>query len=397
MLSLSEKIRNIEESQTLALTAKAKRMRESGVDVVSLTAGEPDFPTPRHIKDAAIRAIEADFTKYTNSAGTPDLIDAIIRKFTHDNNLHFGRHQIVVSAGAKQSIFNVLQAICNRGDEVIFFSPFWVSYPEMVKLADAVPVAIATDIRNGFKPEIGKLRNAITGKTKALILNSPNNPSGIVFTRGELEEIGRLVRETNIFVISDEIYEKVIYNGHAHVSIGSIKSLRDHVITVNGVSKTFSMTGWRIGYAGGPQHVMEAAARVQSQVTSNANSIAQKATVAALTGPTSDIDLMVKEFKQRRDFVYGKLSSINGVQVMLPGGAFYFLFDVSGFYGRKFQGHIIANSTDMGTYLLEHHHVATVPGVAFGDDNCLRISYACSVQDLDKGLERISRGLESLT
>ena len=396
MLTLSNKIRNIEESQTLALTAKAKRMKDSGLDVVSLTAGEPDFPTPQHIKEAAVKAIEANFTKYTANCGTPDLVDAIVRKFSHDNNLHFGHNQIVVSCGAKQSIYNTLQAICNKGDEVVFFSPYWVSYPEMVKLADATPVIVPTTIANGFKPDVNKLREAITPRTKALIINSPSNPSGVVLTQSELEEIAAIVHEKHIFVISDEIYEKVMYDGNRHFSIGSIKAIRDNVITVNGVSKAFSMTGWRIGYAGGPLAVMEAGAKVQSQVTSNANSIAQKATVAALTGGTADVHAMVDEFKKRRDFVFSRLTAIRNVTVTQPGGAFYFLFDMSKFYGRRFNKQIIKNSADMGTYLLDHHHVAGVPGVAFGDDACMRISYACSMTELEKGMSRIKTGLEAL-
>lgn len=397
MLTLSNKIRNIEESQTLALTAKAKRMKDSGIDVVSLTAGEPDFPTPRHVKEAAIKAIEANFTKYTSNAGISELLDGIIRKFSNDNDLHFERDQIIVSAGAKQSIYNVLQAICNKGDEVVFFSPYWVSYPEMVKLADAKPVIVPTSIENKFKPDLHKLRQAINAKTKALILNSPNNPSGVVFTRSELEDMAQIVREANIFVISDEIYEKVMYDGNKHFSIGSIKSIRENVITVNGVSKAFSMTGWRIGYAGGPLAVMEAAARVQSQVTSNANSIAQKAAVAALNGGVSELESMVEEFKKRRDFAYEKLSAIRNIAVTRPGGAFYFLFDVSRFYGKKNNGQLVKNSAEMGTYLLDHHHVGSVPGIAFGDDRCLRISYACSMTELERGMERIKRGLEALS
>ncbi|MBX2991180.1 MAG: pyridoxal phosphate-dependent aminotransferase [Bacteroidetes bacterium] len=397
MLVLSDKIKHIEESQTLALSGKAKRMKDSGIDVVSLTAGEPDFPTPRHIKDAAITAIENNFTKYTQNAGSPDLIDAIVRKFTHENNLFFGHNQILVSAGAKQSIFNVLQAICNKGDEVLFFSPYWVSYPEIVKLADAIPVPVPTSIANNFKPDIEQLRKAITPKTKALIINSPNNPSGVVFSQDDMESIGSIVKDANIFVIADEIYEKVVYDSNRHFSIGSIKSLRDNAITVNGVSKAFSMTGWRVGYAGGPAAVIEAAAKVQTQVTSNANSIAQKATVTALTVPTPDLQTMVSAFKERRDVVYKHLSAMTDVRVALPGGAFYFFFDVSKLYGRKFQNHVMRNSADMGTYLLDHHHVATVPGVAFGDDSCLRISYACSLPELEKGLERIKTGFEMLS
>jgi aspartate aminotransferase len=397
MRKLSEKVRSIEESQTLALAAKAKRMRELGVDVVSLTAGEPDFPTPRHIKDAAIEAIEADFTKYTATSGIPDLIEAVIAKFARENDLHFDPRQVVVSHGAKQSICNVLQAICNKGDEVVFFSPYWVSYPEMVKLADATPVIVPTYAGDGFRPDIQKLRRAITGKTKALILNSPNNPSGVVFTQHEYEQIAEIVHKTGIYVISDEIYEKVVYDGNTHFSIGSIKSTRENVITVNGVSKAFAMTGWRIGYAGGPGDVMEAAGRVQSQVTSNPNSIAQKAALAGLRGLDTDVRRMVDEFKRRRDFVHEKLAAIADVRTTLPGGAFYFFFDVSRFFGRGINALRIRNSADLGAYLLDHHHVATVPGVAFGDDSSLRISYACSMTELEIGLQRIREGVESLT
>lgn len=397
MLSLSKKIRSIEESQTLAITAKAKQMKDSGLDVVSLTAGEPDFPTPQLVKDAAIRAIEANYTKYTPNNGMPELIRAIVRKFSRDNNLHFEPNQILVSTGAKQSIFNTLQAICNQGDEVIFFSPYWVSYPEMVKLADATPVIVPTSTRKKFAPDLALLREAISTNTKAIILNSPSNPSGVVYSQRDFEAIADIVYEKSIYVISDEIYEKVIYDGHKHFSIGSIEAIRDQVITVNGVSKAFSMTGWRLGYAGGPAAVMHAAAKVQSQVTSNANSIAQRAALAGLEGPDTDVNTMVEEFKQRRNFVYEKLCAIPNVNAPLPEGAFYFLFDVSAHYGKTFQSQHVRDSASMGTYLLDQHLVGTVPGVAFGDDNCLRISYACSMTELEKGLKRIKAGLEALT
>jgi aspartate aminotransferase len=395
--TLSTKIRNVEESQTLAIGAKAKRMKDAGIDVAILTTGEPDFPTPRHIKEAAIKAIEANFTKYTANAGTPELLDAIIKKFSNDNDLHFERDHIVVSCGAKHSIYNVLQAICNKGDEVVFFAPYWVSYPEMVKMADATPVIVKTTAEEQFKPNVQKLQRAINARTKALIINSPSNPSGVVCTRSELEEIADIVRRTRIFVISDEIYEKVMYDGKKHFSIGSTKEIRDQVITINGVSKAFAMTGWRIGYAGGPLDVMQAAAKVQSQVTSNPNSIAQKATCAALNGSSNDIHTMVEAFTERRDFVFAKLSEMRGVRAMNPGGAFYFLFDVSSFYGKRFRDQLVTNSATMGTYLLDTHRVATIPGIAFGDDDCLRLSYACSMSELEKGLARIKEGLEALS
>ena len=396
MLTVSRKLQQVEESQTLALSAKASRMKESGIDVVSLTAGEPDFPTPRHVKEAAIKAIESDFTHYTANQGIKELIEAIVKKFSRENNLQFEPSQILVSTGAKHSIFNALQAICNKGDEVIIFSPYWVSYPEMVKLADATPVIVPTTIENDFKPDMRKLRQAINQKTKALILNSPGNPTGAVYTASDIEDIAKMVRDAGIFVISDEIYEKVIYDGNRHVSIGALKTLRDQVITVNGVSKAFAMTGWRIGYMGGPSPAMELAARIQSQATSNATSISQKAAVAALNGPQDDVEMMVREFAGRRDQVIEALSSIQGVTVSSPGGAFYVFFGLKSFYGRKYKGQLIKNSADMAQYLLEHHRVAMVPGFAFGADDCMRMSFACSMADLEKGLSRIRRGVEEL-
>jgi aspartate aminotransferase len=396
MMTLSRKVQSVEESQTLAITAKAKRMKESGIDVVGLTAGEPDFPTPRFVKEAAIKAIEANFTHYTANQGIAELIQAIIRKFSADNNLHFEPKQILVSTGAKHSIFNALQAILNKGDEVVIISPYWVSYPEMVKLADGVPVIVKTRFEEGFKPDPRALRRAINQKTRILILNSPSNPSGVVFTRSELEDIAQIVKETGIYVITDEIYEKVVYDDHRHFSIGSIKSIRDQVITVNGVSKAYAMTGWRIGYMGGPEPVIEAAGRVQSQVTSNPNSIAQKAAAAALCGPVQEIELMVTEFKRRRDFAYQALSSIRELGVRVPHGAFYFLFDVQAYYGRRSNGQTIRNSVEMAQYLLEKHTVGLIPGAPFGEDRCLRMSYACSMTELEKGLERIRAGLQSL-
>lgn len=396
MPTLSRKVQQGEQSQTLALSEKAKRMKDSGIDVISLTAGEPDFPTPRHVKEAAIKAIEANFTKYTANQGTPELIKAIIKKFSLENNLHFEPDQILVSNGAKHSIYNTLQAICNKGDEVVIISPYWVSYPEMVKLVDAVPVFVEAGIENKFKPDVRAIRRAINQKTKAIILNSPNNPTGAVFSRSLLEEIGAIVKETGIFVISDEIYERVMYDENKHFCIGSIKIIRDQVITVNGVSKAFSMTGWRIGYMGGPVEVVQAAAKFQSQLTSNANSIAQKATVAALGGSTNDLDKMVIEFQRRRDYACSILSTIRDVQVTIPEGAFYVFFQVKKFFGRKHKGQLIKNSADVSQYLLEHHHVGTIPGSAFGDDTCVRISYACSMTELEKGVKRIKAGLEGL-
>jgi len=394
--SLSLKIQQIEESQTLALAAKAKELKSTGIDVVSLTAGEPDFPTPAHVKMAAIKAIEENFTHYTANQGIPELIRAIVEKFRRENNLHFSPDQILVSCGAKHSIYNALQAICNKGDEVVFQSPYWVSYPEMVKLVDARPVIIPTSHENNFRMTAKQLRTAINAKTKALIFNTPSNPTGTVYTQGEIEEIAEVIRQTGIYVISDEIYERVLYDSAEHFSIGSIKAIRDQVITVNGVSKAYAMTGWRIGYLGGPGRIVEQAAKVQSQVTSNATSISQRATIAALTGPTDEIEMMIAEFKRRRDFVSNELQSIRSLECGTPKGAFYLFPYVKHFVGRRAAGRVIRDDADLCRHFLETEHVAMVPGSAFGARNYLRLSYACSMKELEKAVERLKNGFRKL-
>jgi aspartate aminotransferase len=391
---LSTKVRNIEESQTLLLTQKARLMQEAGVDVVCLTAGEPDFPTPAHIKEAALRAIEADFTHYTANQGTAELIGAVVDKFSSDNDLHFSPGQILVSAGAKQSIFNALSAILNPGDEVVIPAPYWVSYPAIVRLADGIPVIAPFPAASGFRPDIRALRRFIGPKTRVLILNTPCNPTGIVLSRSEVEEIAAIVRETNITVISDEIYEKMVFDGRKHVSIGSLKGIRDQVVTVNGVSKAYAMTGWRIGYMGGPEEIIRAAAKVQGQVTNNANSIAQKATVAALRGPQGPIDAMREEFQLRRDYVLRRLSAWGGGDVRNPEGAMFFFLSVERFFGMKARGNLIRNAPDLAEHLIEHHHVALVPGDAFGAPTHIRLSFAASMADLEKGVDRLLRGLQ---
>ena len=394
MRHLSTKVRNLEESQTLLLTQKARLLQEAGVDVVSLTAGEPDFPTPAHIKEAALRAIEADFTHYTANQGTAELIGAVIDKFSTDNDLHFSPDQILVSAGAKQSIFNALSAILNPGDEVIIPAPYWVSYPAIVRLADGVPVITSFPAATGFRPDVRLLRRAIGPKTRVLILNTPCNPTGIVFTRSEVEEIAAIVKETNLTVISDEIYEKMAFDGRKHVSIGSFKGIRDQVVTVNGVSKAYAMTGWRIGYMGGPEEIIRAAGKVQGQVTNNANSIAQKATVAALRGPQGPIDAMRDEFQRRRDYIVRRLSAGGRGEVRSPEGAMFFFLSVEHCFGMKARGKPIRSAADVVEHLLEHHHLALVPGDAFGAPGYVRLSFAASTEDLEKGLDRLLRGLQ---
>ncbi len=393
--NLSEKILNLPESETLRISAIAKNMKAQGIDVVSLSAGEPDFPTPEHIKEAAIQAIRENFTKYTQNQGIPELINAIIEKFRRDNNIEYKPSEILVSSGAKQSIFNALQAICNPGDEVLIIAPYWVSYPPMVALVGAKPVILKTDISTNFKITADQLRDAITPRTKALIFNTPSNPTGTVYTEDEIKKIAEVVYEKNIFVISDEIYEKIIYD-EKHFSIASIKELRDLVITINGVSKAYAMTGWRIGYMGANEEVVKLANKVQGQVTSNASSISQKAALAALTGTQEPVRKMVNEFKIRRDFLCSELKQIPGVEVFIPSGAFYVFPKVSFYYGRKYNGFVVKNSNDFCEFLLKEEKLAIVPGDAFGMDECVRISYAASMEEIMKGVERFRRAIEKL-
>jgi aspartate aminotransferase len=395
--SLSSKIQQIEESQTLAFTNLARQMKAAGQDVVSLTAGEPDFPTPPHIKMSAVRAIEEDFSHYTANEGIPDLLKAIARKFERDNNLHFDTSQILVSCGAKHSIFNALQAICNPGDEVVVPAPYWVSYPEMVKLVGARPVCVEALDEHRFKITAQQLRKAVNAKTKALLFNSPSNPTGAVYTQGEIEELADVVADSGIFVISDEIYEKVIYDGARHFSIGSIKAIRDQVITVNGLSKAYAMTGWRVGYLGAVKEVAQAAAKVQSQVTSNATSISQRAAVDALNGPSEDVERMVAEFKRRRDYMFHEMSKIPDLEISEPKGAFYLFPSVKKYAGRRVKGKIIRDDMDICYHFLNEEQLVMVPGTPFGAKNYLRLSYACSMKDLEKAARRLKSGFAKLT
>ncbi|WP_234696219.1 pyridoxal phosphate-dependent aminotransferase [Candidatus Kryptobacter tengchongensis] len=395
MPRLSEKILNLPESETLRISAIAKNMKAQGIDVVSLSAGEPDFPTPEHIKEAAIQAIKENFTKYTQNQGIPELINAIIEKFRRDNNIDYKPSEILVSNGAKHSIFNALQAICNPGDEVIIPAPYWVSYPAMVAVVDAKPVILKTDLRTNFKITPEQLREVITKKTKALIFNSPSNPTGAVYTEDEIKKIAEVVYEKNIFVISDEIYEKILYEGK-HFSMASIKELKDLVITVNGVSKAYAMTGWRIGYLGANEEIVKLANKVQGQMTSNASSISQKAALAALTGTQEPVKRMVNEFKIRRDFICSELKQIPGIEILVPSGAFYVFPKVSAYYGKNYNGMVIKNSNDFCEFLLKEEKLAIIPGDAFGMDECVRISFAASMEDLMKGIERFKRAIEKL-
>ncbi|NUN68910.1 MAG: pyridoxal phosphate-dependent aminotransferase [Bacteroidetes bacterium] len=396
MKSLSRKVAQAEASQTLALTALAKKLKSEGVDVVSLTAGEPDFPTPAHIKAAAVKAIEQDFTKYTVNAGIIELRTAIAAKLKRDNGITVTPAQVLVSNGAKHSIYNALQAICNKGDEVIIPSPYWVSYPEMVKLVDGVPVILKTTEKTEFKITAAQLKRAVTKKTKALILCSPSNPTGSVYTTAELQAIAKVVESAGIYVIADEIYEKVLYDGNVHFSLGSIDAIRDQVITVNGVSKAYAMTGWRIGFLAAHPSVVDAAEKVQSQVTSGPNSIAQKAATAAFEGNDDEVKRMTAEFKRRRDYIHAALTAIPGITSTMPGGAFYLFPNVSAFYGKSHNGVKVKNSDDMAQYLIREAQVVTVPGSGFGANNNIRLSYACSMQELEKAAARMKDALSRL-
>ncbi|MBI1804127.1 MAG: pyridoxal phosphate-dependent aminotransferase [Ignavibacteriae bacterium] len=397
MKSLSLRVQHVDESATLVFTQMARQLQQAGIDVVSLTAGEPDFPTPLHVKMAAIRAIEENFTHYTANRGIPELLKAIVEKFEKDNCLAFDPSQIVVSCGAKHSIYNVLQAICNKGDEVVIAAPYWVSYPQMVKLVDAVPITVSAGEESNFKIAPSQLRKVIHAKTKALIFNSPANPTGTVYTQGEIEELADVIHETGIYVISDEIYEKVLYDGVKHFSIGCVKEIRDQVITVNGVSKAYAMTGWRIGYLGAVKEIAQAAAKVQSQVTSNANSIAQRAAAVALAAPSDDVTMMVHEFNRRRDFMMEQLSAVPGLTLQKPKGAFYLFPSVKAFVGKRWKGGMIRDDVDLCNFFVNEEHIALVPGSPFGAKNYIRISYAASMKELEKGIRRLKSGFKKLS
>ena len=397
LLPLSKKVAKLEESQTQAFAARARNMRAQGIDVVSLTAGEPDFPTPQLIKDAAIKAINENFTKYTSNQGIPELLHAITHKFQDDNNLKFDTSQILVSCGAKHSVYNALQAICDEGDEVIVPAPYWVSYPEMVKLVDAKPVIVQTSAENHFKMTAAQLKHAVTKKTKALILCSPSNPTGAVYTPDEIVELAAVIAQTGIYVISDEIYEKIIYDGYKHFSIGSIEPIREQVITVNGVSKVFSMTGWRIGYMGARKDIVQAAEKIQSQMTSNAPSISQKAALAALTNNLSyEVAAMVQEFDRRRKYLLAEMDKVKELKYIYPRGSFTLFVNIKPFLKAKVNSHKLETSDDVVMYFLNEHNVAMVPGSSFGAPHWMRLSYACSMEDLQKATRRLHNGFEEL-
>ena len=390
---LSDRIKSLPASATLAMTAKARELKQQGRDIISLSVGEPDFNTPDYIKDAAIQAINDNYSGYTPVDGYAELKEAICLKFKRDNNIEYKPSQIVVSTGAKQSLANLTQVLLDEGDEILLPAPYWVSYSAQGILAGATYKEIPTTIENDFKITPEQLEEAITPKTKLIFFNSPNNPSGTVYTEEDYTAIAKVLEKyPDIFIISDEIYEHINY-GAPNFSIASIPSMYDRTITVNGLAKAFAMTGWRIGYIGAPEWIAKACTKLQGQVTSGTNCIAQRAAITALTEPVSRIDYMVEAFEKRRNLMLEWLGEIEGLKINEPKGAFYIFPDVSVFFGKELKGEKIENATDFALFILEHAGVATVSGDAFGAPNCIRISYAASEENLKKAVDKIKEAL----
>lgn len=403
-MKLARRTSSISASPTLAITARVKEMKAKGINVIGFGAGEPDFDTPDYIKDAAKTAINEGFTKYTSPSGMPELKDAICKKLKEDNGLEYEPSQVIVSCGAKHSLFNIVMCLCEKGDEVLLPSPYWVTYPEQVKFAGAKPVIIETVEYKSFKVSTEALKSAITKNTKCLILNSPSNPTGTVYTKEELGAIADLAVKHKFYIISDEIYEKILYDG-THTSIASLgPEVKELTIVVNGVSKAYSMTGWRIGYAAGPKDIISAMSKLQSQSTSNPASIAQKAALAALIGQgfspvekNKELDAMVNEFRKRRDFMVKKINAIPGLSCLKPGGAFYVFPNIKNLIGKETGEKKIKDSLSLAELLLDEAKVAVVPGIAFGADNYIRLSYATSMDNIKEGMQRIDALVNKLT
>lgn len=395
-MTLSRIAENIAPSGTIKISTKVNNMAQEGISVIGFGMGEPDFDTPKNIADAAIKAIKEGFTKYTPTSGIPDLREAICEKLWRDNGLRYSPTQVVVSMGAKQAIHNLILVLCESGDEVIIPSPYWVSYPEQVKMAGATPVFIHTGDDTGFKITPASLRKAITPRTKMLILNSPSNPTGVVYTEKELRELAGIAVEKGLYIISDEIYEKIIYDGMKHVSLASFgDEFMKKVITVNGFSKSYAMTGWRLGYAAGPENIIKAVIKLQDHTTSCATSIAQKAAVEALRGDQTPVRLMVEEFDKRRKYMVNRLKRLDGISCTMPEGAFYVFPNVSGLYRRNIAGTVVSNSTELVDLLIEKARVAFVPGICFGSDDHIRISFATNMAQIEEGINRLESLLTS--
>ena len=396
-MNLSKKANSISPSITLEITGKANELKAQGVNVMSFAAGEPDFNTPKNIIEAAIKAMDDGYTKYTKTSGIVELRKAICKKLHQENNLNYSEEQIVVSTGAKQCLANTFLAILNKGDEVILQNPCWVSYTELIKLADGVPVIVNCDENDGYKLSAKNIEKAVTSKTKAILLNSPHNPTGIVYNKNELEEIAQIAKKYNLIIISDEIYEKLIYDGEEHVSIASLsEDAYERAIVINGLSKTYAMTGWRVGYTASSAKLAKIMSSVQSHMTSNVCSISQYAALEALTGPQDSINMMKNAFEERRNFMMKKLEEIDEVSFIKPQGAFYIMVNITYFIGKSINGVKINNSIEFAKMLLEEEKVAVIPGAAFGLENFIRLSYATSMEVIEEGLDRIKSFLGKL-
>ena len=396
-MKFAERVGKIKPSPTLAITAKANALRAEGRDIISFGAGEPDFDTPVNIREAAVNSIRDGFTRYTPVGGIDELKDAIIEKFRRDNQLIYKKSEIVISCGAKHALYNLAQALFDEGDEVIIPSPYWVSYPDIVLLSGAVPSILETGGTNGFKVTPDQLEGAINKRTRAIVLNSPSNPTGSTYTFAELKALAEVIVEKNILVISDEIYEKIIYNKFPFSSIAMVsEDVKKLSVVVNGVSKSYAMTGWRIGYAAGPEDIISAVTKIQSQNTSNPASISQKAAVEALNGDQSAIGEMVEAFSERRNYIINALNRMESISCMNPDGAFYAFPDVSSLYGKVYDGKTITGSASLAEYLLDTANVAVVPGIAFGSDDHIRLSYATSMENIREGITRIKNAVKKL-
>jgi aspartate aminotransferase len=396
-MKFAERVNRIKPSPTFAAAAKAAAMRAKGIEVISFAQGEPDFDTPDNIKEAAYKAIREGITKYTPASGFPDLKDAIIQKFERDNRLTYDRSQVFASAGAKLILYNLAQALFSAGDEVMVPAPYWVSYTDIVLLMDATPVVLPSSEEQGFKISPQQLKAAMTPRTRAIILNSPCNPTGATYTAEELGALAEVLLSKNILIIADDIYEKFVYDGTVFTCIASLgKEVQDHTVVVNGVSKTYSMTGWRIGYAAGPAEIMAAMDKIQTQNVSNPVSFCQKAAVEALLGPQDSVRKMVTEFDRRRKYIVGRLNAMPGITCSLPRGAFYVFPNIKGLFGKKWGTREISNSSDVTDLILEEAQVAVVAGAAFGNDNYIRFSYATSTANIEKGMDRIEEALKKL-
>lgn len=398
IMRISQRCQRVTGSLTLAIDAKAKEMKQKGIDVVGFGAGEPDFDTPEHIRKAAKDALDLGKTRYTPAAGMPELRQAICDKLKRDNGLDYVPQQIVVSNGAKHSLFNSFQALLEEGDEVIVPGPYWVSYPEIVRMAGGVPVIVEGTEENNFKPTIDDFRAAVTDKTRAVVINSPNNPNGFVFTREELQAIGDLAIEKDLSIVSDEIYEFLVYDGAEHISIASLSpEIKERTIVINGMSKAYAMTGWRIGYTASPLNAAKAMTNFQSHSTSCPNSIAQYAALTALSGPDDQLKSMVAEFDRRRRRIVELINEIPGLSCKPPKGAFYVMMNIGGVFGKRYNGAPIVDSMSFTQLLLDNSHVAVVPGAGFGADAYVRLSYATSMENIEKGLARIKEFVGKLT